>query len=104
MTRGPTEALADFIGLDACLAVLRSLHEGFGDSKYRPAPLLVKMVDAGRLGCKTGRGFYNIPARLLKTANLLRCPARAFIAAYLEYAWTHLRWVPRPGYPSDQDG
>jgi 3-hydroxybutyryl-CoA dehydrogenase len=51
-------ALADLIGLDVCLAVLRSLHEGFGDSKYRPAPMLVKMVDAGHLGRKTGRGFY----------------------------------------------
>jgi len=50
--------LADFIGLDVCLAVLRSLHEGFGHSKYQPGPLLVKMVDAGHLGCKTGRGSY----------------------------------------------
>gem|GEM_PF-3020980 len=58
MTRGPAEALADFIGLDVCLAVLRSLHEGFGHSKYQPGPLLVKMVDAGHLGCKTGRGSY----------------------------------------------
>ena len=52
-------ALADLIGLDVCLAVLRVLHEGFGDPKYRPAPLLVQMVDAGRLGRKTSRGFYN---------------------------------------------
>jgi 3-hydroxybutyryl-CoA dehydrogenase len=51
--------LADFIGLDVCLAILRVLEEGFGDPKYRPCPLLVKMVDAGWLGRKSGRGFYN---------------------------------------------
>jgi 3-hydroxybutyryl-CoA dehydrogenase len=52
-------ALADLIGLDICLAVLRVLHEGMGDPKYRPSPLLVRMVDAGHLGRKSGRGFYN---------------------------------------------
>ena len=50
--------LADFIGLDTCLAIMNVLHEGFKDSKYRPCPLLVKMVEAGYLGRKTGRGFY----------------------------------------------
>jgi 3-hydroxybutyryl-CoA dehydrogenase len=54
---GPLQ-LADFIGLDVCLAILRVLEEGFGDPKYRPCPLLVKMVDAGWLGKKSGRGFY----------------------------------------------
>jgi 3-hydroxybutyryl-CoA dehydrogenase len=52
-------ALADFIGLDVCLAILRVLEDGFGDPKYRPCPLLVKMVDAGWLGKKSGRGFYD---------------------------------------------
>lgn len=51
-------ALADFIGLDVCLAVMRTLYEGFGEQKYWPCPLLVRMVDAGFLGQKTGRGFY----------------------------------------------
>jgi len=50
--------LADFIGLDVCLDILNVLHDGFKDPKYRPCPLLVKMVQAGRLGRKTGEGFY----------------------------------------------
>ena len=54
---GPLE-LADFIGLDTCLSIMEVLEQGFGDSKYRPCPLLRKMVRAGHLGRKTGRGFY----------------------------------------------
>ena len=54
---GPLQ-LADFIGLDVCVAIMRVLQEGFGDSKYAPCPLLVNMVTAGRLGQKTGEGFY----------------------------------------------
>jgi 3-hydroxybutyryl-CoA dehydrogenase len=50
--------LADFIGLDVCLDIMNVLYEGFKDSKYRPSPLLVKMVDAGKLGNKSGEGFY----------------------------------------------
>ena len=52
-------ALADLIGLDVCLAILEVLHDSFGDSKYRPCPLLRRLVDAGHLGRKAGRGFYS---------------------------------------------
>ena len=55
---GPLE-LADFIGLDTCLSVMQVLHDGLADSKYRPCPLLVKYVEAGWLGRKTNRGFYD---------------------------------------------
>lgn len=52
-------ALADLIGLDVCLDIMTVLHEGFGDSKYRPCPLLWRMVAAGNLGRKSGKGFYD---------------------------------------------
>ena len=55
---GPLE-LADFIGLDTCLAIMNVLHEGLADTKYRPCPLMTKYVEAGWLGRKTGRGFYD---------------------------------------------
>jgi 3-hydroxybutyryl-CoA dehydrogenase len=54
---GPLQ-LADFIGLDICLSILKVLKEGFGDQKYAPCPLLVKMVEGGHLGRKSGSGFY----------------------------------------------
>jgi len=56
-------ALADLIGLDTVLAIMQVLLEGFNDSKYRPCPLLIEMVDAGDLGRKSGRGFFSYPAR-----------------------------------------
>ncbi len=55
-------ALADLIGLDTCLSIMEVLHAGFGDSKYRPCPLLAQYVAAGRLGRKSGRGFFEYPA------------------------------------------
>lgn len=67
---GPLQ-LADFIGLDVCLSILNVLHEGFGNPKYAPCPLLVNMVTAGKLGAKTGEGFYEyVPgSKELKVSN-----------------------------------
>lgn len=59
---GPLQ-LADFIGIDTCLAIMNVLHEELGDSKYRPAVLMRKMVDAGWLGKKSGKGFYEYPGK-----------------------------------------
>jgi 3-hydroxybutyryl-CoA dehydrogenase len=58
---GPLQ-LADFVGLDVCLSILNVLHDGFGNPKYAPCPLLVNMVTAGKLGCKSGEGFYSYNA------------------------------------------
>jgi 3-hydroxybutyryl-CoA dehydrogenase len=54
--------LADFIGLDTCLSIMRVLHDGLGNPKYAPCPLLVNMVESGNLGAKTGSGFYTYDA------------------------------------------
>ena len=59
---GPLQ-LADFIGLDVCLNIMEVLHRGLGDDKYRPCPLLRQMVAAGKLGRKSGEGFYTYPQR-----------------------------------------
>jgi 3-hydroxybutyryl-CoA dehydrogenase len=68
MPMGPL-TLADFIGLDTCLAIMNVLHSGFGDSKYRPAPILHSYVDAGWLGRKTGKGFYDYPLQHAASAG-----------------------------------
>lgn len=71
---GPLQ-LADFIGLDVCLAIMRVLHDGFGNPKYAPCPLLVNMVTAGKLGVKSGEGFYNYSAgnkELIVASNFLK--------------------------------
>jgi len=65
---GPLE-LADFIGLDTCLAIMNVLHEGLADTKYRPCPLLTKYVEAGWLGRKTQRGFYDYRGEVLECSQ-----------------------------------
>jgi 3-hydroxybutyryl-CoA dehydrogenase len=65
---GPLQ-LADFIGLDVCLAILQVLHDGFGNPKYAACPLLVNMVTAGKLGVKTGEGFYKYEGKDLKVSE-----------------------------------
>ena len=70
---GPLE-LADFIGLDTCLAVMQVIQEGMSDCKYRPCPLLVKYVEAGWLGRKSGRGFYDYTATLQFRPGSRRIP------------------------------
>ena len=76
-------ALADFIGLDVCLAILNVLHEGLGDPKYRPCPLLRRMVDAGHLGRKSGAGLLRTrtepPGRLRQPGEFLRDPERGAV-------------------------
>lgn len=70
---GPLQ-LADFIGLDVCLAILKVLHDGFGNPKYAPCPLLVNMVTAGKLGAKSGEGFYSYTpgSKELKVSSFLQ--------------------------------
>ncbi len=70
---GPLQ-LADFIGLDVCVSILRVLHDGFGNPKYAPCPLLINMVTAGFLGIKSGEGFYKYAAGskdLIRSCQLL---------------------------------
>jgi 3-hydroxybutyryl-CoA dehydrogenase len=66
---GPLQ-LADFVGLDTCLAIINVLYQNTGDSKYRPSVLLTKMVDAGYLGVKSGKGFYDYPQKGAKVVDL----------------------------------
>ena len=68
---GPLQ-LADFIGLDVCLSILRVLHEGLGHPKYAPCPLLVNMVAAGKLGVKSGEGFYSYRAGVKELIPAIR--------------------------------
>ena len=92
---GPLE-LADFISLDVCCSVMQVLYDGLADTKYRPCPLLAKYVEAGWLGRKSGRGFYDysgetpVPTRLIA----LRCPRALHHDAFHEGARTAPAPVP----------
>ena len=97
---GPLE-LADFIGLDTCLSIMQVLHEGLADSKYRPCPLLVKYVEAGWLGRKTQRGFYDyrgdkpVPTRCTSShCRLEPHPAASWISCVPVVALPALRQSP----------
>src|SRR5665213_1130010 len=82
--------LSDFIGLDPCLSVMLFLYGGLADSKYRPCPLLVKYVEAGWLGKKTGRGFYDyrgehpVPTRCLPFSPIDKLRVRSFFTPHAE--------------------
>ena len=95
---GPLE-LADFIGLDTCLAIMNVLHEGLADTKYRPCPLLTKYVEAGWLGRKTQRGFYDyrgevpVPTRRPRSETLGAAAAFRQRSAVLQ----RQRMLPQPG-------
>jgi 3-hydroxybutyryl-CoA dehydrogenase len=73
--------LADFIGLDTCLAIMNVLYDGFGDSKYRPCPLLKQYVAAGWLGKKSGRGFYDYSGERPVAAHASNGAAKAAATA-----------------------
>ena len=98
---GPLE-LADFIGLDTCLSVMQVLYEGLADSKYRPCPLLVKYVEAGWLGRKTERGFYDyrgekpVPTRLAIIAAFQDVGVRELCETdhhLIGYPWFRKGWT-----------
>src|SRR5213079_584136 len=109
---GPLE-LADFIGLDTCLSIMQVLHEGLADSKYRPCPLLVKYVEAGWLGRKTQRGFYDyrgdkpvptrygsaLPGSTRQSIFCTKCIFRRLMDTRVKPAQDDLTSLPRNSLP-----